>query len=946
MKLVQKLASSLLIAALAVLPVQLSTPSAAQATVSTETVQAVQTLQAPQTGETVPAQTDTPFTIQSVLGAQGRVQAVFTYTGTLEKGQQVELAVSKRGSKQSVYEGKLKATAKTLKLDGLAPGDLYSFNVKITGKKKDTLPATESYTGDLVVQVKQDAKGNVTNSNLQLSRVEAHSSLNLADGQVQSLLSVYETESNNTFGTANRVITGDDMFGKIDSSTDVDFYKVQFYNNGIGRFWLGGIPTGCDYDLYVYDQNFNQIDYSMWGSNYDEVITDLPVTANQWYYVKVVGYNSTYNTSNSYDLQVTGSTTPALNSDSYENNNTFDTAVAVGKSDTIYANLPSAADVDYYRIYVPLRSTFALNLSNLPTGTDYDVVLYDASQNWVDSSMNWGTAPESISDTLNPGYYYIKVTPYSGSSTSNYKLDLSTNTIPVILFPGIGGTELNNNGSLTWFGLWDALLINEPIKHNLSLNPACSGCTDVVAKYSDVSISPVSSNYGLDGISYVSSIHLSMTSYYNDMINDLVKAGYVPGKTLFGFPYDWRLDNHCQNTALTNKINEALNASGATKVQAVAHSMGGLVVKDYLLNQTGMAGKFDQVTTLGTPYLGAALASKALALGGYNFGVPILMNSTGEAIAQNAPAVYQLAPSNEYNNQVNAKLGRSTYQYIDILGHATNYTHAQLNAKYPNQALAAQADQRHSQWDTSYPGVTQYHIVGDTVDTITAYNYWEMKDIFHWFYLEYVMTKGDGTVPSFSAMKPGSSGASFYFSGADHMGLVKDAATRAQVLNIVKGTPNTVASGIRTSASTGAMTMLTANSLTAAPTSFNNMTVELTNLKDNSTSVIKFRSDGTIDDENSTAGLMAQVARLEDGTNNLQFFINKYDNYSIVVKSTDGTEFIVAKYDLNDSGASNRFSYGKLQNFASAPLTIRQINGNTMIYQGNTLISGQQLTIK
>jgi pimeloyl-ACP methyl ester carboxylesterase len=894
------------------------------------------------------ASAEEPFVFQSVIGPDGKLEVEFVYLADLAPTERVELLIGEKDSKE-VLRQKITKRGQAVKVKGVTHDQPYVFNLKVTDVKKGktskvtqaSYEETASYAGELVVRVKQDGSGRFLSSHVQMGAVAEHRSFGITEGEMSAFLVTYEAESNDSYATANTLIPGDDLYGKIGASGDVDFYKISFGTSGVAHFWLGGIPSNTDYDLYVYDQNFNQIAYSIRGSNYDEVITGKAVAAGQTYYVKVIGYNGTFDSNNYYDLRVTNSASPAFNADAYEINDTFEGATSVGNTMTVYGNLHTATDVDYYRIHVPLRSSFTLGLSAIPSGTDYDVAVYDGGQNRIGSSVKASNASESIQLTLNPGDYYIKVYPYSGSSDLKYRLDVTTNTIPVILVPGIGGSQLMANGDLTWFNIWDALLINQPLRYNLPLKPACEGCTGVVQKNSDVTITVNDNNYGLEGIAFLTQYELGVASYYNNFINDLKRAGYVPGKTLFGFPYDWRLDNRAHQALFTNKVNAALSASGASKVQVVAHSMGGLVVKDYLLQNPGMAGKFDQVITAGTPFLGAAKATKALAFGGDNFGVPILMESTGEMVAEHSPAVYQLAPSQEYENQVRARYGRATYRYVDLFGQTTDYTHAQLNAKYPNQALAGLADTRHSEWDFSYAGVKQYHLVGDTVDTITAYNYWVMKDVFHWFHLEYVMAKGDGTVPLLSAEKPGSASAVIFYTNDDHGGLVKSQSARTKLLNLLKGDPNAPVSGVRTEADTDMMGALTSNSLTADAASFQNMTVEVHNLKTGETGYVRFRSDGTLDQENSTASLMPQIAKLEDGTYNLQFFLNKYDDSQVVVKSVDGTEFITVTYDLTDSGAENRFYYGKLKNSAIAPITFTKQGGVTSVSQGGTTIRGQ-----
>ncbi|MBX3001681.1 MAG: alpha/beta fold hydrolase, partial [Caldilineaceae bacterium] len=88
---------------------------------------------------------------------------------------------------------------------------------------------------------------------------------------------------------------------------------------------------------------------------------------------------------------------------------------------------------------------------------------------------------------------------------------------------------------------------------------------------------------------------------------------YVEGQTLFYYPYDWRKDLTPTAAALNTLIDEARQKSGKDKVVIVAHSMGGLVARNYLLRYG--TKKVDQVITMGTPYLGSVLALKVLEIG-------------------------------------------------------------------------------------------------------------------------------------------------------------------------------------------------------------------------------------------------------------------------------------------------------------------------------------------
>jgi len=101
---------------------------------------------------------------------------------------------------------------------------------------------------------------------------------------------------------------------------------------------------------------------------------------------------------------------------------------------------------------------------------------------------------------------------------------------------------------------------------------------------------------------------------YDDLWSALQQpgAGYVPGETLFGFPYQWRVSNELTAYDLMHKIDQVQTLAGAEKVDIIAHSMGGLVTRYYIENELYLQDDdgiddidIDQVIFLGTPHQGA-----------------------------------------------------------------------------------------------------------------------------------------------------------------------------------------------------------------------------------------------------------------------------------------------------------------------------------------------------
>lgn len=99
-----------------------------------------------------------------------------------------------------------------------------------------------------------------------------------------------ESEPNNSFSAADTINSDDDVYGKISSSSDIDYFKVKFSAAGKANFWLGQIPSGCDYDLYVYDENYNLLWSSKASGNSQELLSKKSVQ-NKLYYVVVKPYS-------------------------------------------------------------------------------------------------------------------------------------------------------------------------------------------------------------------------------------------------------------------------------------------------------------------------------------------------------------------------------------------------------------------------------------------------------------------------------------------------------------------------------------------------------------------------------------------------------------------------------------------------------------------------------
>ncbi|MBR4587669.1 MAG: hypothetical protein IKO30_05045 [Lachnospiraceae bacterium] len=109
---------------------------------------------------------------------------------------------------------------------------------------------------------------------------------------------LYETEPNNTASQADWTYDDYDNYGALSSSSDIDWWKVSYSKTGNANFWLGGIPTGCNYNLYLYNSDKTTLIGSSENTGNHSELFSHTVFAGATYYVKVVSFGGS--SSNNY----------------------------------------------------------------------------------------------------------------------------------------------------------------------------------------------------------------------------------------------------------------------------------------------------------------------------------------------------------------------------------------------------------------------------------------------------------------------------------------------------------------------------------------------------------------------------------------------------------------------------------------------------------------------
>jgi len=361
---------------------------------------------------------------------------------------------------------------------------------------------------------------------------------------------------------------------------------------------------------------------------------------------------------------------------------------------------------------------------------------------------------------------------------------------PLILIPGILGTKLTQN-----YGnhdeVWPNLLaLAGPF--DFHLDPLMlSGSGEEYPEF-PITVGDIITSINIPVATWWS------TDIFDSLITDLTSNGYTEDQDLFVFPYDWRKDNAYNAERLNTKINEILgNTNG--KVDIIAHSMGGLVAKDYIASNG--SSKIDKLIFVGTPHDGSPQSFKVLMYDD-NLGIPVLNQHEAHTIVQNMPSVYQLLPSQRYVDANNHKYvldlatayeNNTTPQYLD---YADTRTHMINSGR--NSTMFPMAESLHSDIDNmNLSGVDSYNFVGCGLGTTAKIVPMKKEianasgvplfiDSYGWG-----VTAGDTTVPTISSTDQVTSH-TYYVNKIQHGNLPSANGVHQTILSILSGqTPGT-----------------------------------------------------------------------------------------------------------------------------------------------------------
>lgn len=156
---------------------------------------------------------------------------------------------------------------------------------------------------------------------------------------------------------------------------------------------------------------------------------------------------------------------------------------------------------------------------------------------------------------------------------------------PLFFIPGITGSQLEIDNEVIWGKLSS---VNKLDKLSISSGPR----------------DPSDGVVATDIIRGVSFLGVEWKKQYSPLVKYLESnLGYVLGENLFLFPYDWRRSNAISAQLFKEYLN-SIDLDTSDGIDIVAHSMGGLVAKLYILDNSEDHSVVNLIT-MGTPFYGS-----------------------------------------------------------------------------------------------------------------------------------------------------------------------------------------------------------------------------------------------------------------------------------------------------------------------------------------------------
>ncbi|MDB9862585.1 clostripain-related cysteine peptidase [Litorivicinus sp.] len=270
----------------------------------------------------------------------------------------------------------------------------------------------------LVIQA-TDQAGESATSNVNISVIAVDGDITESN---DSLKTAYNLNSRSGLEFSEVLVRLSEGVGlSISSPTDDDYYYFTHESNN--SLSLSAIFSSYDGDLDIslLDVNGEYLSSSASVSDNETVQVDGPGE----YYLRVYGYAGAM-----ADYELTTGSVGGVNVDSFEDNDEHNTASVMGafspNADGSWEGLTIDApyDEDYYRFQVTGEGTtdVSLTVSFDHAQGDVDIQLQDANGMVINSSTSSSNQEIVTGDSLESGFYYLRVFGYGGDTSPDYSI--------------------------------------------------------------------------------------------------------------------------------------------------------------------------------------------------------------------------------------------------------------------------------------------------------------------------------------------------------------------------------------------------------------------------------------------------------------------------------------------------------------------------------------------
>ncbi len=217
------------------------------------------------------------------------------------------------------------------------------------------------------------------------------------------------------------------------ASSEVDYYSFATTTTGSYTISTATPLSGLDTVLGIFSSTGQRLAYNddiSYPTNTDSRLT-VKLTAGSRYYIGITNYSVA--SRGAYDWTITGPVaSTGLTDDSYENNDSFNTAYNFGTLTAVKTvnTLVMADGVDWYRFTTTANGTSSnsVSISFLNSQGNLQLALYSATGALISASTGTGNSESVSLSGLAAGTYFVDVYGNGGAQNPNYLLTITPPT--------------------------------------------------------------------------------------------------------------------------------------------------------------------------------------------------------------------------------------------------------------------------------------------------------------------------------------------------------------------------------------------------------------------------------------------------------------------------------------------------------------------------------------